>query len=263
MDNNEPLLHPEEKPKNPTITIPPIQIHEKAPIEKLSEENRIQLLEQYRLFWTLRYKKPVLPDQDSPSPKVYKGDLFHNMHYQPDILRSVLRTGVMSGEVGDGIKDLIPEDSETHFCADFFVIPNDLNIDELVSLALKKVKQGNLIKGTPAEYSFPKVFGTSYSMSLILEGNSEDQKKLFELSGTSLDYEKIKDFVHFFPTKDEYITHKAVIVGIPANFIKKIIISKYMSLQPEIIKEIKEIINESGLNIGVFDTEGNLLNSNL
>jgi hypothetical protein len=31
MDNNEPVHHPEEKPKNPTITIPPIQIHEKAP----------------------------------------------------------------------------------------------------------------------------------------------------------------------------------------------------------------------------------------
>ena len=55
-----------------------------------------------------------------------------------------------------------------------------------------------------------------------------------------------------------YNTHRAVPIGVPANAIEKILIRKEYYSQ-EVIQQIKDIIAQKGLNIKLYDLEGNLL----
>ena len=55
-----------------------------------------------------------------------------------------------------------------------------------------------------------------------------------------------------------YITHRAVPIGVPANTIEKIIIPTKTYTQKE-IQQIKDMISAKGLNIQVYDLNGNLL----
>ena len=56
----------------------------------------------------------------------------------------------------------------------------------------------------------------------------------------------------------DYITHRAVPIGVPANSISKIIIRKEC-YSPSEIQEIKNKIISSGRNIELYDLAGNLL----
>ena len=55
-----------------------------------------------------------------------------------------------------------------------------------------------------------------------------------------------------------YITHRAVPIGVPANAIEKIIIPAD-AYSPNAIKQLKDMISVRGLNIQVYDLNGNLL----
>jgi hypothetical protein len=245
---------------NNVIVIPRMQIHEFAP--KISEETRQKLVDQYKKFWILRYSKKESEESTGNSidkNKVEKGYLYHNLEYNPETFKSILRAGVMSGEIGDGIKKTHTEDNETHFCADFFINEEERNVEDLVNYVHERVVRPGtsfIQPRTESKRNFPNKRNTG--MSILIDGNDPALKELMYLSGTEVDNENIKEFIRGFPQKGRPI-HRAVVVGIPANFISKIILGDRISNNSEVLEEIKNSIHEAGLHITLFDTEGKIV----
>ena len=56
----------------------------------------------------------------------------------------------------------------------------------------------------------------------------------------------------------DYITHRAIPIGVPSNALSKIIVNTSKTT-PSQISEMKSAILEKGLNINLYDLLGNVL----
>ena len=56
----------------------------------------------------------------------------------------------------------------------------------------------------------------------------------------------------------DYITHRAIPIGVPSNALSKIIVDT-RKVKPQEIEEMKTMVANKGMKINLYDLEGNLL----
>ena len=116
--------------------IPELFVYEKAPVLQL-EAIKV-LREQWEKFWELRFAKHegVVPEEAAQNLALLKnGTLLHNLSYDEATLSKILQSGILSGELGYGEKQTVAEDSETNYCADFFINhPNETKFLRIIRL---------------------------------------------------------------------------------------------------------------------------------
>lgn len=235
---------------------PEMIISSKAPVEKLIQSDVHQKLnDQWQLFWQLKeekVEKPIDPNN------IDNNLLVHNLGYDPVVLSDIFASGVMSGELGFGNKELIPEDSETHFCADFFKnVDGDMTVASYIKRANTLVEQGIMVKKKPIQnYRCPN--GDNNNISLLINSNDLSLGKLLANSSDGVRIEDennpIKPFIDHFPHKTD--SHVAVLVGIPANFINGIVVGGKIEKDTGKLNELKGIMTKNNIDVPILNVLG-------
>lgn len=203
------------------------------------------------------YKKNLHITHES-NPIIKEGDMLHGMYYEPESVRSVLKDGIMSGEVSVNSKKIICEDGETFGCADFFTAPKTMHVGEYFSSFVNR-KFG--IRQAPERAYLPReipIGRGSRQIAYVID--SEKFKTYYPVlhknsaTPNSLKGSPIEGFIHHFV---DYDNLKAVLIGVPSNCISKIVIGK--GLKPEEINSIKNAIRECKLDIELYDISGNII----
>ncbi len=234
---------------NERADIPELTIFEKSPT--LTPEQSSELQQQWETFWRLRSEK-VEQAADTTIPE---GALIHQLSYSSETFKQILDSGVVSGELAFNDKSAVPEDSETHYCADFFVNNKPRSVDDYVTFANERVTVGSLKRGRAEQFSLPTERNSN--IALVVNPNQPELDELLVKSGTGADKRSLEGWPIRFPNESE--NHRAVLVGIPANFISEIIIGSRLKDDAESISSIKQQIEQAKLSTKVVDIEGNLI----
>lgn len=215
--------------------------------------------EQFKEFSRLRRKKI----KHDINPVINEGDLIHGAYYNPEVTRSTLKNGIMSGEIGLKDKNIIFEDGETFGCADFFSSPKKMSIEEYFKDFVRR--------------DFKRPYGQSPEKSFLpfnvrehggrgqrkiayvidMEKLKKDGAKLLKNSCTpsTLSRSSIDGIVSHFPM--DYENLQATLVGIPVNYVSKIIVGDRVSASE--VEAIKQMAKESGLDLKIYNIIGELL----
>lgn len=242
------------------IVIPELVVDPHAP--ELTPHKRHILEQQWEKFWKLRSADN--PASSDIEPKLGTGFLLHQMQYRDQLLESILASGVLSGELGYTQKETIPEDMETHYCADFFVNTENRSIADYLAYAHQKVsKPGSSLQlQRPERYACPN--DRNDNIAIVVDPAQPGLDQLLEYSNNSFDTSKLEGFINQLPVnegnEDKASKLKAVLVGVPANYINYIIIGGGISNNPEVLSTVRNIVNRSGLKIKILNTQGAVLN---
>lgn len=233
---------------------PPMQISEELQGLIKNTPEKMKLIEEsYNEFWRLK-KNKVLHSSD---PNITVGSLLHGTSYDYKKIRSILKDGIVSGDIQYNDKIFYKEDGETFGCADFFVNPENRNIKDYFNWASQKIKKGNLAKPKPeSRYLTANTHVTFVVGSEYLE---KDLKILNKNSATpaNLEQSELNGVIIGFPG---YENQAAVLVGVPSNYIEKIIVGNKVTADQ--INEINQLVKEFGLDAKIFNMDGKLLSSN-
>ena len=240
------------------VNVPELVIEPHAP--RLSERQSQILADQWSRFWELR--SDIQSTNIEPSTDVKAGSLLHQMRYNPDVVKQILGSGIMAGELGFGDKAVSVEDSETHYCADFFVNREDRTVREYLDYARDTEPNiGNVQRSRIERYALPDERG--YNIAFVVNPEQSELHNLLDNSATgeTMPGSQLADFPIRFPYSegDQATRHKAVLVGVPANYITEMIVSGGIRDNPETIAEIKNAIETAGLNTRIVDSEGMVL----
>ncbi len=245
---------------------PKLVVDDKSP--KLALPAKTKLLKQWKEFWKLRLmtagQNLHKPNSDDLEPVLKDEALVHNLDVGEslDRLAHILGSGIMSGELGYPGKPMISEQSETHFCADFFVNQEPKSVADFMSFI--KGKEDSLL---PIRRLRIEVYNSpaedNSAISLVVDSSNPHISGLLELSATGLQSQSLDQFPIRFPYSDERpeiaSRHRAVLVGIPANFISFIIVGGELSKSPQKVQQIKNMIKRFNLDIALFDYSGERL----
>ena len=238
--------------------IPNLHIHQTAPT--LDESAAAMLQEQWQRFWTLRAQKRR--EASVQSAHLDNGYLLHHVRYDENLLAGIFRTGILSGELGFSGKEPTPEDAETHYCADFFINYGAKSISEYIDYSHGTEEGLGIIRKKRIEaYACPD--DSNDSIAIVIDSSAPELRQLLNYSASGVTAERLKAFSIRFPYADKpEITkrHLAVLVGIPSNFITSVIIGGKLANDPQRLLRVKEMIQNTGRNVSVFDYKGQLLN---
>ena len=163
---------------------------------------------------------------------------------------SILNNGITSGDLRGIIGSGTGEPTQTPLCADFWEIQQNYSIKDYFLREHYNSGEANFL---------PKKVGVrvSHPNSMIVVVNKKYiaptiMKNSFMVSSNSSPL--YKD--HNMGGHKEYITHRAVPYGVPANAIDRIIINS-KSCSPDFIASIKRKIAYRNLDIKLYDLEGN------
>lgn len=168
-------------------------------------------------------------------------------------LDEILENGVTSGDLRGAIGSGTGCQTQTPLCADFWDIQKNYSIKDYFTRP----------RYNPGEANFlPRIGGVAVSRGKGTMVVVVDKKKV----ASTLMENSFKVSEHTSPLyKDgnmaghmDYVTHRAVPYGVPANSIDRIIINA-KSYKPDEIASIKNKITQKGLNIKLYDLQGNLL----
>ena len=180
-----------------------------------------------------------------------KDSMLHATSYRniDEILTKGITTGDARGAVGTGTGCA----TQTPLCADFWDVQGGTSIKDYFARKAYNPGEANFLPRA----GYGGLSNTNGSMVVVVNKKAVDptiMKNSFKVSeGNSILYQDANMAGHA-----NYITHRAVPIGVPANSIEKIII-KRSSYSPEAIAEMKNLIKSKGLDIKVYDLEGNLL----
>ena len=169
----------------------------------------------------------------------------------PKILENGITTGDLRGAIGSGTGCA----TQTPLCADFWDVQGKMSIKDYFARQRFNPGEANFLpRTTPGGLSNTRntmVFVVDKSrVSSTIMGNSF---KVCEGQNGSILYKDGNMAGHF-----NYNTHRAVPIGVPANAIDRIIIRKE-GYSADTIKNIKDWIRYKGLDIKLYDLEGNIL----
>lgn len=185
------------------------------------------------------------------------------MQYNEVALSNVLASGVLAGELGYQEKETMPEDAETHFCADFFVNYGEKSVPDYIAFAQSfQQKEGSRLKVKQIEsYNCPQA--NNDSIAIIIDPLHPELRELLMHAGTAVQPGGLKGFPVSFPkagaSEEVARRHLAVLVGIPANFITGIVVGGKISADSEKLSQVKQLISEANLQIPILDTKGEVL----
>ena len=168
-------------------------------------------------------------------------------------LDEILENGVTSGDLRGTVGTGTGCPTQTPLCADFWDVQKNYSIKDYFTRP----------RYNPGEANFlPRIGGVAVSRGkgtmVVVVNKKFIAPKIMENS--------FKVSEHTSPLyKDgnmgghmDYITHRAVPYGVPANAIDRIIIDS-KSYTPDMIANIKNRILQKGLNIKLYDLQGNAL----
>lgn len=168
-------------------------------------------------------------------------------------LDEILTNGVTSGDLRGAVGAGTGCETQTPLCADFWDVQKNYSIKDYFTRP----------RYNPGEANFlPRIGGVAVSRGKGTMVVVVDKKRV----ASTLMKNSFKVSEHTSPLyKDgnmaghmDYITHRAVPYGVPANAIDRIIIDS-KSYTPDLIASIKAKISEKGLNIKLYDLQGNAL----
>lgn len=238
-----------DTPDKKTASISSYYLDQHAP-ELTIEQQRI-LDDQWVKLQLAREGRPKVQCLD-----IRSGDLIHNT-FSLEHIENIFKLGIVSGEIGTEKKEPIPEDGETFFCADFFVVPTEVStLGKYLSYIQQRVRHGQMVRGRPEDYAAPKE--RNECIMLIFEGTSDSSEytELLQRSSTQVEYEDstlARDgFILRFPHEGD--NHRAVLVGLPANHIKGIVLGGKITLRQ--VSRLFQLREEYGLNFRVYNFKG-------
>ena len=240
--------------------IPELFVYEKAPVLQL-EAIKV-LREQWEKFWELRFAKHegVVPEEAAQNLALLKnGTLLHNLSYDEATLSKILQSGILSGELGYGEKETVAEDSETNYCADFFINQGDKSVQEYIEYATGFEETDGVAKKRRTEsYKFPRE--RNDSISIVVDPSKPELADLLQYSATGVDASRLVNFSVRFPygadKPDIAKRHLAVLVGIPANYISLLVVGGKIASDLEKLAKLKGLIESSGLDISILNFRG-------
>lgn len=172
-----------------------------------------------------------------------------NIRNLDEILEKGVTTGDLRGAVGTGTGCA----TQTPMCADFWDVQKNYSIKDYFARSKYNRGEANFL---------PRVGGVSVSRgkgNMVVVVNKKNvapaiMENSFKITeGKSILYKDGNMAGH-----PDYITHRAVPFGVPANAIDRIIIDSKSYTVPE-INQIKNKVAQKGLNIKLYDLQGNLL----
>lgn len=235
-------------------------------LARTTPAQRTKLQELYSYFRKISTNKIIHPKSNI----LEKGDLLHAQEYNPATIRETLKNGLISGDIGK----LRPPngDQRTIGGIDTWVNENSRSIKEYFHNWLSTPPEDAKTKMSWREFTWR---GENKWMDLA-KGGKKQRKIAYVVSPSkNPELNEIVKYKVTPKTKDlpetlmggkmtsgmyetpEYKRHTFIPVGIPGNYIGKIIVGDKITVDE--IKEIKQIISELGLNTKIFDTLGNLL----
>lgn len=168
----------------------------------------------------------------------------------PEILGNGITTGDLRGSIGSGTGCA----TQTPLCADFWDVQGKISIKDYFARQRFNPGEANFLPRTTPGLSNdrnPMVFVVDKNrVSSTIMGNSF---KVCEGQKGSILYQDGNMAGHF-----NYNTHRAVPIGVPANAIDRIIIRKE-GYTADVIQNIKDWIKFKGLDIKLYDLDGNLI----
>ena len=181
--------------------------------------------------------KNALESGDTTLPE---GTLLHGMGmygFSADAVKSVAEKGIVSGELVG-----ISEDSETHGCADFFRVPEEMTVSQYFAWAREPVVSGN-IRRQRGERLLTR------GVAFIVDSQAEGVDKLLENDG----YQNgaVADFVRP-PSGRTAEDTAAILGGVPRGAIAGIVVDSRLLEKPEVTSALSQHFSD----LPVFDHEG-------
>ncbi len=180
-----------------------------------------------------------------------ENSMLHATSYKnlEDILSKGITTGDARGAIGSGTGCA----TQTPLCADFWDVDGTYAIRDYFARPHYNPGEASFLpRTTPGGLS-----NTRSSVVLVVDKTRVAptiMKNSFKISeGKSILYKDGNMAGH-----TNYVTHRAVPIGVPANAIEKMILRKE-AYSPVAIQQIKDLIASKGLRIELYDLEGNLL----
>lgn len=234
----------------PVIPLPPETRFDK----QLNAEDMSLLQDQWNVFNNLKqavvFENPILRRKQEGGVDLPQGTLIHGTSYDLEKLQKIKELGIVSGElVGE------PEENETHYCADFFRVPDNMSVSEYLEWCRQPISKG-MLKTKRGEFNYLPVAGkTDNQIAFIVDTGDPRLEGLTRYDAYGSESGKrMESIVNFLPRKtdsEESRTTSAILVGIPSNFISGIIVSDLTS--EEEISKIKNIFGEKTL---IYKTSG-------
>ncbi len=178
-------------------------------------------------------------------------NMLHATSYKnlDEILRKGITTGDARGAIGTGTGCA----TQTPLCADFWDVQGNISIKDYFARPHYNPGEANFLPRA----TYGGLSGKKHTIVFVVNKNNVSptiMKNSFKVSeGKSILYQDGNMAGH-----TNYITHRAVPIGVPANTIDRIIINE-SGFTPNAIDQMKELIASKGLNIRIYDLEGNLL----
>ncbi len=253
--------------------IPEMRISPHAPIDRLSEAARQVLNWQWQRFWEARSVPTVRTDE---AVQIESGYLLHNLRYDAQAIQTIFESGILAGELGYGDKGMIPEDSETNFCADFFQYAGEqpMSVGDYFVKAVTPETVGMIRKKPMEAYASPTSHeqqildgkGNTFqgrdnnNISFIVDPSQPAVAGLMQVSSDGATYQQnpdsnpLKPFINRFPHESN--RHVAVLVGVPANGIRAMVVGGAIESNPEALSLIKTRMDTAKLTIPVLNAVG-------
>ena len=172
----------------------------------------------------------------------------------PKNLSKILDDGITSGDLRGNIGSGTGCETQTQLCADFWDIQQPISIKDYFRRSVYNPGEANFL---------PKLSGVGVSrphaMIFVVDKKKVAptiMKNSFRVSENHFGSILYKD--GNMAGHNNYITHRAVPIGVPAGAIDRIIIQK-SAYSGEAIQQIKDMIAKRGLNIQLYDLDGNLI----
>lgn len=177
-----------------------------------------------------------------------KNNMLHSTYYTS--LRNILKDGITTGDLRLRCYSGTGYPTQTPLCADFWDVVENMSIKDYFSRPLKKFAKGelNFLPSARQDCDRDIVFvvnkkvvnRTLMKNSFLVDGGETILRKDGNIAG------------HHYPT------HRAVPYGVPANCIDRIILKREL-FNDVLVQELKNQIKKEGLDIKIYDLEGNLL----
>ncbi len=245
------------------LSLPKFELSEALEQRLSNNVSKQRFLSSYQEF----FKSRKIATNYGNEAIIKQGDMLHGMTYQPEALESILKDGIVSGDiafVGKNVQSdeaflkngfrIICEDGETFGCADFYTSPKTMTIEEYFLYAFREIKP---FKRAPEASRLPN---KTKKRSIAFVVDSQKFKDICptlshnSATPSNLGSSPLNDIIHHFPNGENL---KSVLVGVPSNCISKIVVGA--GLKPEEIKHIKTLIQKMNLDINIYDISGNIL----
>lgn len=196
-------------------------------LEGLTENQIIELKKQIERFERVKNEKRNIIDIDK-EPMLKEGTLIHGTSFNKDVLSSISKTGIITGQYFD-----IQEDGETYYCADFHRIYKDVELSSY----------NKNFSYNDGRCPFGK-FGKNQVAFLIYPDKRLDEITKYDCyKDNGIESEITKSFVNMsgLPIENENKKRaSSILFGIPSNFINGIVLGDNIVKKENIDFLVKE-----------------------